>query len=93
MVHMRRCQGQGPVGPTPGGGLDTDADTGADTDPGEMRRGGASGAPGDRGGGDGRVMEDVMCSDPGHQPHQAASVASKRPPEVTFNIPVYNPWR
>ena len=56
------------MGPTPGGGLSTEPDTGADTAEGEMRSGGSSGAPGDRGGGDGRVMEDVMCSDPGHQP-------------------------
>ena len=89
MVHMPRCQGQGPVGPTPGGGLSTDTDTGADTAEGEMRRGGASGAPGDRGGGDGRVMEDVMCSDPGHQPHKAASVASKRPRQELPSISLF----
>ena len=70
------------VGPTPGGDLDTDADT----DPGEMRSGGVSVAPGDRGGGDGWVigagMADVMYSDLGHNFfHQAASVAIKRPPQ------------
>ena len=95
-LHMCRCQGRGHGDPgqwgrhhegTPA----TDAARGADTNPGEMRSGGVSGAPGDRGGGDGRVMEDVMCSAPGQHQHQAASVAIKRPPGVTFNIHVYNP--
>ena len=81
-MSARVTETPGTVGPTPGGDLDTDADT----DPGEMRSGGVSVARGDRGGGDGWVigagMADVMNSNLGHNHHhQAASVAIKRPPQ------------
>ena len=85
-MSARVTETPGTVGPTPGGDLDTDAVTGAATDPGEMRSGGVSVTPGDRGGGDGWVigagMADVMVSDLGHHHHHhAASVAIKRPPQ------------
>ena len=89
-LHMCRCHGRGHGDPGQWGrhqegntrNTAIDAARGADTDPGEMRRSGVSGAPGDRGGGDGRMMEDVMCSAPGHHQRQAASVAIKSRQEL-----------